>query len=193
MDRTWDPDSASYSTWGDFLTDIVNINALKIGLEGYAIVDDIRDGDYGEALWDSLGLACGVFGGEVFSAVCNPLMLIAEKSYDNFTDPLMDTERKICETLGEATLIVGTATLAVFAASLLLPAAATTGAVIAVGGAIAAGVHIFGNLADYFVGSGKGDWVETVSDNVIDTVSEGINNIGNAVKSGWNTVCSWFS
>lgn len=174
----------------------------KVGNVGTAvggIVDaasDIKQGNVAGAIWAG-GYTVTSLAVEDAGPGLAPYYKVGRKWIEDFVDPDMDTERKIKEAVGEAIVVAGVTMISVAAVAALAPIIAPamaggTAALYAIS-AVSSAIYLVGDLM-------TGDLVETLSDGLIsmgEKVGESVNNfakdVGNAVQSGWNTFCSWFS
>ena len=186
---------------GDYLENIKNMNVPdsigKIGTIGGGIVgftQEIKDCDYaGATLVVGETLVGTLVKDKAAAPALDPYFRVAGKWIDDVRDPSMDTCRMLEEMAGEALVIAGVSVISAAAVAALAPAiAAGTTGVVAIG-LVATGIYLAGDLIDGFFLSGKFDIVETVSDALVDGFNEMASNVGNAIQSGWNTFCSWFS
>ena len=116
---------------------------------------------------------------------------------DDIKDPNMSTERKLKEMAGEATVASIVTVAAIVGGAILFPE--TAGALMVAGVAVSVFYGV-GNLVDKIWGTGEGDVLEALSDGLISVgekfeaaMDNAAKEVGNAIQSGWNTFCSWFS
>lgn len=181
----------------DWLTDKGTV--IGTSLE---IVGEIKDQDYTGVAISALGYVAleTIKEDASMTFFADPALRIAKKWNDDLRDPTMDWKRTAEEMLGEVVVVAGVTLIAATTVALLAPATATAGAVVAAAGFVASGIYIAGNLIDKLWGSGDGDMIESLSDGLIsvgeklgETLDNAAKEVGNAIQSGWNTFCSWFS
>lgn len=163
-------------------------------------IGEVKDGDYSGAVISGLGTAVLATAETEVLFFADPAIRIVKKWNDDIRDPEMDWKRKAEEMLGEVVVVSGVTLVAATTVALFAPATATAGAVVAAAGIVAAGIYLTGNLIDKFWGTGEGDMIEALSDGLISVgekfeaaMDNAAKEVGNAIQSGWNTFCSWFS
>ena len=166
------------------------------------IVGEIKSQDYTGVAISALGyVALETIKEDVsMTFFADPALRIAKKWHEDLRDPTMDWKRTAEEMLGEVVVVAGITLVAATTVALFAPATAAAGTVVAAAGFVASGIYIAGNLIDKIWGSGDGDMIESLSDSLIsvgekvgETFDNAAKEVGNAIQSGWNTFCSWFS